>query len=164
MTEMDTEIKAMLVSIGSANIDERLLQDITGTTIPSAGPGAGRESFFIRSGSHRVRLSINKNSPLKVVRCCSEVAVLRDGKEMVTGKLEPALSHGPDQAYLTISGSCIYDCKFCPVPLLHGDQKNLETIVRMVDEANRTGKLRAISLPAGLPYLQMMRSEKPLRL
>ena len=68
----------------------------------------------------------------------------------MTGKLEPALSHCPEQAYLTISGSCIYDCKFCPVPILHGDQKNLETIVRMVDEANRTGKLRAISLTSGV--------------
>jgi biotin synthase-related radical SAM superfamily protein len=150
MTEMDAEIKAMLVSIGSANIDERLLQDLTGTTIPSAGPGAGLESFFIKSGGHRVRLSINKNSPLKVVRCCSEVAVLIDGKEIVTGKLESALSHCPEQAYLTISGSCIYDCKFCPVPILRGDQKSLETIVRVVDEANRTGRLRAISLTSGV--------------
>ena len=150
MTEMDAKIKAMLVSIGSANIDERLLQDLTGTTIPSAGPGAGLESFFIKSGGHRVRLSINKKSPLKVVRCCSEVAVLIDGKRLLKGKLEPALSHCPEQAYLTISGSCIHDCKFCPVPILRGDQKSLETIVRVVDEANRTGRLRAISLTSGV--------------
>ena len=150
MTEMDAEIKAMLISIGSANIDEGLLLDRTGATIPSAGPGAGLESFFIRSGGHRIRLSINNNSPLKVVRCGSEVAVLMDGKELLTGKLEPALSHCPEQAYLTISGSCIHDCKFCPLPILHGDQKSLEMIVQMVDEANRTGKLRAISLTSGV--------------
>ncbi|HWQ20727.1 MAG TPA: radical SAM protein [Methanotrichaceae archaeon] len=150
MTEMNGEIKAMLVSIGSANIDEELLQDLTGTTIPSAGPGAGLESFFIKSGGHRVRLSINKNSPLKVVRCCSEVAVVKDGKTIVNGILEPALSHCPDQAYLTISGSCIYDCKFCPVPLLNGDIKSLEIILQMVEDAKRTGGLKAISLTSGV--------------
>lgn len=150
MTEMNGEIKAMLVSIGMANIEEGLLQEITGTTIPSAGPGAGLESFFIKSGGHRVRLSINKNSPLRVVRCCSEVAVVKDGKTIVTGLLEPALSHCPEQAYLTISGRCIYDCKFCPVPLLNGDVKSLETILQMVEEAKQTGELRAISLTSGV--------------
>lgn len=150
MTEMDGEIKAMLVSIGSANIDEGLLQDLTGTTIPSAGPGAGIESFFIKSGGHRVRLSINKNSPLKVIRYCSEVAVIRDGKTIITGMLEPALSHCPEQAYLTISGRCIYDCKFCPVPLLNGDVKSLETILQMVEEAKQKGSLRAISITSGV--------------
>ncbi|VVB69677.1 Uncharacterised protein [uncultured archaeon] len=119
--EMKAEIKALLVSIGSADIDEDLLREAIRTTTPSAGPGAGLESFFLKSGGHRVRLAINKSSPLKVKRCCAEVVVIRDGKSIVTGQLEPALSHCPEQAYLTISGRCIYDCKFCPVPKLDGD-------------------------------------------
>ncbi|HSD57531.1 MAG TPA: radical SAM protein, partial [Methanotrichaceae archaeon] len=92
----------------------------------------------------------NKNSPLKVVRCCSEVALIRDGEVIVTGVLEPALSHCPEQAYLTISGSCIYDCKFCPVPKLDGGTKSLETILQLVEEAKQTGDLRAISLTSGV--------------
>ncbi len=148
--EMNAEIKALLVSIGSADIDVSLLREATKTTVPSAGPGAGLESFFINSGGHRVRLSINKNSPLKVVSCCSDVAVIRDGQIIVTGKLEPALSHCPEQAYLTISGRCIYDCKFCPVPKLNGEIKSLETILQMVEEAKQTGNLRAISLTSGV--------------
>ena len=78
--EMNAEIKALLVSIGSANIDESLLKEAAETTIPSAGPGAGLESFFMKSGNHRVRLSINKNSPLKVVRHRNGVAVIKDKK------------------------------------------------------------------------------------
>ncbi len=148
--DMNAEIKAMLVSIGSADIDEALLRETVKTTIPSAGPGAGLESFFIKSGGHRVRLSINKNSPLKVVRCCSDVVVIKDGKTIVTGQLEPALSHCPDQAYLTISGRCIYDCKFCPVPKLDGDVKVPDEILDMVEEARRTGRLKAISLTSGV--------------
>jgi biotin synthase-related radical SAM superfamily protein len=148
--EMNAEIKALLLSVGSANIDEELLDDITGTTIPSAGPGAGFESFFIKSGGHRVRLSVNKNSPLKVARCCSDIAVIKDGKPIVIGKLEPALSHCPEQAYLTISGRCIYDCKFCPVPKLDGEVKDLDKILLLVEEAKKTGQLSAISLTSGV--------------
>jgi biotin synthase-related radical SAM superfamily protein len=148
--EMNAEIKALLVSIGSANIDEELLREIAKTTVPSAGPGAGLESFFIKSGGHRVRLSINKNSPLKVVRCCTDVAVIKDGKPIVTGKLESALSHCPEQAYLTISGRCIYDCKFCPVPKLDGEVKVPDKILQLVEEAKATGQLRAISLTSGI--------------
>ena len=147
--EMNAEIKALLVSIGSANIDEGLLREVAGT-IPSAGPGAGLESFFIKSGGHRVRLSINKSSPLKVVRCSSGVAVIKDETEFVTGQLEPALSHCPEQAYITISGRCINDCKFCPVPLLNGEVKSLDTIMLLVEEANQKGNLRAISITSGV--------------
>ncbi|MDD1750093.1 MAG: radical SAM protein [Methanothrix sp.] len=147
---MNSEIKALLVSIGSADIDEELLAVVAKTTIPSAGPGAGLESFFFKSGGHRVRLSINKNSPLKVVRCCADVAVIKDGKAIVTGKLEPALSHCPEQAYLTLSGRCIYDCKFCPVPKLDGEVKVADKILKLVEEARRTGQLRAISLTSGI--------------
>jgi biotin synthase-related radical SAM superfamily protein len=148
--DMNAEIKAMLVSIGSADIDEALLRDTVRTTIPSAGPGAGLESFFIKSGCHRVRLSINKNSPLKVVRSGFDVVVIKDGKPIVTGRLEPALSHCPEQAYLTISGRCIYDCKFCPVPKLDGDVKVPDEILQLVEEAKRTGQLKAISLTSGV--------------
>jgi len=148
--EMNGEIKALLVSIGSANIDNELLAEVAKTTVPSAGPGAGLESFFFKSGGHRVRLSINKNSPLKVVRCCGDVALIKDGKTIVTGKLEPALSHCPEQAYLTLSGRCIYDCRFCPVPKLDGEVKLPDKIMQLVEEARRTGQLRAISLTSGV--------------
>ncbi|MDM7934934.1 MAG: radical SAM protein, partial [Methanothrix sp.] len=114
------------------------------------GPGAGLESFFMKSGGHRVRLSINSNSPLKVVKYGAGVVVIRDGRSIVTGNLEPALSHCPEQAYLTLSGCCIYDCKFCPVPKLQGEVKSLEKILRLVEEAEQTGNLRAISLTSGV--------------
>ncbi|MDM7940596.1 MAG: radical SAM protein [Methanothrix sp.] len=147
---MNAEIKALLVSIGSADINEELLKDALRTTRPSAGPGAGIESFFFKSGGHRVRLAANKNSPLKVIKCCSDVILIKDGKPIVSGRLEPALSHCPEQAYLTISGRCVYDCKFCPVPRLEGEIKDREEILELVQEAWRTGLLRAISLTSGV--------------
>ena len=97
-----------------------------------------------------MRLSINKNSPLRIIRCCTDVAVVRDGESIVTGQLEPALSHCPEQAYLTISGRCVYDCKFCPVPKLDGDVKALDKILQLVEEAKAAGQLKAISLTSGV--------------
>lgn len=90
---MNAEIKALLVSICSADIDEDLLKEAVRTTRPSAGPGAGIESFFFKSGDLRVRLAANKNSPLKLIRCCSDVMLIKDGKPIVSGRLESALSH-----------------------------------------------------------------------
>jgi biotin synthase-related radical SAM superfamily protein len=147
---MNAEIKAQLLSVGSADIDEALLRGTTRTTVPSSGPGAGLESFFLKSGGHRVRLSINSHSPLKIAGDSQEVAVIRDGVELVRAELEPALCHCPEQAYLTISGRCIYDCKFCPVPRLRGEVKSQERILQLVEEAERTGRLRAIALTSGV--------------
>lgn len=148
--KMNAEIKAQLLSVGSADIDQALLYKATRTTVPSAGPGAGLESFFIKSGDQRVRLSINNKSPLKVVGDGSEVIVIEKGAEIMRGVLEPALSHCPEQAYITISGRCIFDCKFCPVPKLQGEVKSLERILQIVETAEQTGKLKAISLTSGV--------------
>jgi biotin synthase-related radical SAM superfamily protein len=146
---MTPEEKALLVSIGSARIDEALLADTLKTTA-TAGPGAGGSSFFIRSEDRRVRLTINPASTLSVIAGGNGVLVLR-GDEIVTrGKLEPTLCHCPEQAYITISERCIYDCKFCPVPKLSGDVKDIATILTMVEEANSRGTLKAISLTSGV--------------
>lgn len=148
--EMNAETKALLVSIGNAVIDETLLRVGMRTTVPTAGPGAGIESFFFRSNGHRVRLSVNRNSPLKVVSQGKDVVVIKDGLELARGSLEPALCHCPGQAYLTVSPRCIYDCKFCPVPKLSGETKDLGQILRLVEKADRTGEMRAISLTSGV--------------
>jgi len=147
---MNAETKAILVSIGSADIDEQLLKDAIRTTRPSAGPGAGIESFFFKFGDQRVRLAANRNSPLKAIRCEGAVMLIKDGKPIVSGCLEPAISHCPEQAYLTISGRCVYDCKFCPVPKLSGEVKDLDKILQLVQEGWNTGHLKAISLTGGM--------------
>jgi biotin synthase-related radical SAM superfamily protein len=146
---MTPEEKAYLISIGSASIDEALGADLLPTTA-TAGPGAGGSSIFIRSGDRRVRLSINPASQLRVVPDGDGVAVLQDGKTIARGRLERPLCHCPEQAYITISERCIYDCKFCPVPKLDGTIKETETVLGMVEEAARRGNLSAISLTSGV--------------
>lgn len=146
---MTPEEKAILVSIGSARIDEELLATIPKTRA-TAGPGAGGSSVFIRSGAHRVRLSLTNESPIRIVPADHGVEVLRDDTLITTGFLEPALCHCPEQAYITISERCIYDCKFCPVPKLSGEIKTTDSVIALVDEACSRGTVHAISLTSGV--------------
>jgi len=149
MHPMTSEEKALLVSTGSARIDSALLAPTLKTTA-TAGPGAGGSSFFIRSGDRRVRLSINDRSPLSIEPGADGIVVLRKGEVVASGQLEAALCHCPEQAYITISERCIFDCRFCPVPKLQGGVKDVETVLAMVEEAAGRGSLMAISLTSGV--------------
>ena len=146
-SNMSAEIKAMLLSIGSADVDASAL----GTNLSStAGPDAGNSSFFFKSGEHRVRLGVNKDSPLKVKKLDNGVVIEKDGIEIVRGEIETALAHCPKQAYITLSEKCIYDCKFCPVPKLKGKVKSKDEILKIVDNVFKSGELKAISLTSGV--------------
>ncbi|MCK4938087.1 MAG: radical SAM protein [Methanosarcinales archaeon] len=143
----DAEIKAELLAVGAVDIDMVLLGNIT---VPTAGPGAGKTAFFFNWNGHRVRLSVDVGSPLRVVDDNGDVVILKDGKELVRGQIEEELIHCPEQAYITISERCVFDCKYCPVPKLSGDIKSLDKIVGMVDETSKSGKLQAISITSGV--------------
>lgn len=143
------EMKAFLISIGSVSVDSSLIPRARGST---AGPGAGTSSVFFRSGEKRVRLSINKDSPLSILKVEGEgnVAIFYQGEELVRGKLEPAPAHCPDQAFITLCERCVFDCKYCPVPKLQGHVKSEEEVLSIVDEVLRAGNLKAISLTSGV--------------
>ncbi len=149
MEIMTPEEKAFLISIGSVELDESILAHVEMTSA-TAGPGAGGTSIFIRSGDNRVRLTVKDHSPLKVVLDDDSVLLLHNGEPFIRGSLERPLCHCPEQAYITVSESCIFNCRFCPVPKLHGGIKSVDTVVRMVGEAAATGDLRAISLTSGV--------------
>ncbi len=90
------------------------------------------------------------SSPLRLAQSGSEAALLLEGREVARGRLVQPLLHCPEQAYITVSERCIYDCKFCAVPKLKGGIKSRETVLRMVEEAAETGSLKAISLTSGV--------------
>jgi biotin synthase-related radical SAM superfamily protein len=148
-TPITPELKAFLISIGSVSVDPSLIPRARGST---AGPGAGTSSVFFRAGEKRVRLTVNKNSPLSIKAAGEDgtVALLHEGKELVRGKLEPAPAHCPDQAFITLSERCIFDCKYCPVPKLQGHVKTDEEVLSIVDEVLKAGILKAISLTSGV--------------
>ncbi len=143
------ELKAFLISIGSVSINSSFIPRARGST---AGPGAGTGSVFFRAGEKRVRLSINKDSRLSILNVEGEgnVALFHEGREIARGKLEPALAHCPEQAFITLCEKCIFDCKYCPVPKLQGHVKSEEEVLSIVDEVLKSGNLKAISLTSGV--------------
>jgi len=145
--KMNAQIKAELISIGAIDIDTTLLGRLT---VPTAGPGAGGKAFFFNSGGRRVRLVVDNGSPLRAVMDNGEIVILKGGKEFVRGKIEEELIHCPEQAYITMSERCIYDCKFCPVPKLNGKVKSSEELLALVKEASDLGKMKGISITSGV--------------
>jgi biotin synthase-related radical SAM superfamily protein len=143
---MDLETKALLLSVGTVRLD----QPLPGERASTAGPGAGGQSIFFQSGHHLVRLSVTASSPLRLVGSGEEAALLLEGREVARGRLVEPLLHCPEQAYITVSERCIYDCKFCAVPRLKGGIKSRETVLGMVEDAAKTGSLKAISLTSGV--------------
>jgi biotin synthase-related radical SAM superfamily protein len=146
---LTAETKALLISIGSGDIDPSLLPEEL-KTVATAGPSAGGTSFFIHDGQHRVRLTLNRESSLKIIPWRNGVAVQKEGRILAYGTLELPLCHCPEQAYITVSERCIFDCKFCPVPLLNGRVKTIDEIIAMVENAAARGRIKAISLTSGV--------------
>ena len=147
--ELNANTKADLMSIGSVQVDKSLFPDQCKSTA-TAGPGAGGSSIFFRAGNRRVRLSINDLSPLRLLPENEHVVVTKGQDVIARGVLELPLCHCPEQAYITLSEKCVYDCQFCPVPKLNGEIKNSTKVQQMVAEAYGTGELKAISLTSGV--------------
>jgi biotin synthase-related radical SAM superfamily protein len=153
---MDLETKALLLSVGTV----QLAGPHSGGRASTAGPGAGGQSVFFQSGSTLVRLSVAESSPLHLESREEGVAIVKDGREIARGQLAQPLLHCPEQAYITVSERCIFDCKFCAVPKLRGGIKSKQTVLQMVEEAAQTGHLQAISLTSGVEVSPQAEAER----
>jgi len=153
---MDLETKALLLSVGTVQVAKPHASGRAST----AGPGAGGQSVFFQSGPHLARLSVTESSPLCLESREAGVAIMRDSQEIARGRLVEPLLHCPEQAYITVSERCIYDCKFCAVPKLAGGIKSSQTVLQMVEEAARTGHLQAISLTSGVEVSPQHEAER----
>lgn len=143
---MDLETKARLISIGTIEMSGHGSTGLSSTS----GPGAGGQSIFFQSGDRIVRLSVVPKSELRMKRLEDGVAILQGDEEVSRGQLVEPLLHCPEQAYITVSERCIYDCKFCAVPKLFGGVKSSARVRAMAEQAAATGRLRAISLTSGV--------------
>ena len=141
-------LKARVLEAGSVRLsgepaDEYVSRSVAG---PSAGSPSG--SLFFSVGTRRVRAGIDEKSPIEVVHRGSGAADLLIDGESVHGRLEPAALHCPRQAYITVSGICIFHCRYCPVPALPGRRKGIDEIVRMVGSV--ADRIDAISITSGV--------------
>ncbi len=141
------DVKAELLAAGSARLTGKPADEFI--TRSAAGPGAGGEgSLFFSMGGHRVRLSLNEMSGVEVVHRGGGVADLFHGALQLNGRLEQPGLHCPRQAYITVTGSCAFHCRYCNVPRIRGQRKSIREIVQMVESVH--DRVTAISLTSGV--------------
>ncbi|WP_424358169.1 radical SAM protein [Methanocella sp. MCL-LM] len=146
---MDESVKkkAELIEIGGTTVDDSFLPYKSRST---AGPGAGLESIFVNIDGHRVRLGVRQESKFSATLKGDMVTIFADGKEYARGRLEQAISHCPEQVYVTVSERCVFDCKFCSVPKLQGKIKSDEEVLELVRQGMQSPELAAISITSGV--------------
>jgi len=116
----------------------------------TAGPTAGGEgSVFFSVGGRRVRLSVDPRATLVLDHEGGGKAVIRrPGREPLRGVLEIPGLHCPRQAYITLSERCIFSCRYCSVPRLHGRVKCPDEVVEKVKGV--LDRVDVISLTSGV--------------
>jgi biotin synthase-related radical SAM superfamily protein len=142
-------LKASLLAAGTAQILGSDAGEFLSSS--SAGPGAGGQgSVFFSVNGQRVRLSVSGKGPVRLTHLGRGKTILEiEGTgTKVEGELEHPGFHCPRQAFITITGSCIFSCRYCNVPRLKGVRKTQEEIIAMVESV--LGSIDAISLTSGI--------------
>ncbi len=141
------ELKAALLAVGSARLTGK---DVTPyLSSSSAGPGAGGAgSVFFSTGRMRVRFARSDHSPVEITHLGDGAVTLRFGEMVVSGRLEPIGLHCPEQAYITVSSGCIFNCHYCNVPRLAKRRKSIAEIHAMVERIQ--DRIDAISITSGV--------------
>lgn len=142
-------LKARLLAMGTVHLSG--VEAAPYISSSAAGPGAGGSgSVFFSTGEGRVRLSLDPGSPVELVHLGAGRAVLYLEGEEIEGYLEPVALHCPRQAYLTISGGCVYRCRYCEVPVVNSARKSPEEIEAMVESV--ADRIDAIAITSGVQY------------
>jgi biotin synthase-related radical SAM superfamily protein len=76
---------------------------------------------------------MDHNSPIEILHEGCGAAVLRAGEGEVRGVLDPVGLHCPRQAYVTISETCIFRCRYCRVPFQTGRTKTPTEVRSLID-------------------------------
>lgn len=141
------ELKARLLAAGSVRLSgEPAEQFIARST---AGPGAGGGgAVFFAMGSHRVKLALDPLSPLEVAHRGNGAADLYFEGNLISGRLLEPGFHCPDQAFITVTGSCVFRCRYCSVPKIKGRRKSVSEIMAMVESVRH--RIHAISITSGV--------------
>jgi len=141
------DLKARLLAVGHARLTGEPAEQFI--ALSAAGPGAGGSgAVFFAMGSHRVKLALNPLSCIEIVHRGDGAAELHLEDNVITGHLLEPGFHCPDQAFITVTGSCIFSCKYCSVPRIGGRRKSIEEIIGMVESVR--DHIHAISITSGV--------------
>lgn len=142
-----TELKARLLSAGSASLTGEPAEQYIARS--AAGPGAGGDgAIFFSMGSHRVRLALDPMSEVGIAHRGNGAADLYIQGDLIPGRLLEPGFHCPGQAYITVTGSCIFRCRYCSVPATRGRRKTVGEIIQMIESVRH--RIQAISITSGV--------------
>jgi biotin synthase-related radical SAM superfamily protein len=143
-------VKAELLAVGRVALKGEDCREFISRS--TAGPTAGGEgSVFFSVGGRRVRLSVDPASPLVLHHEGAGKAVIVSGghgREPLRGVLEIPALHCPRQAYITLSERCIFSCRYCTVPRLHGRVKCPDEVLEKVKGV--LDRVDAVSITSGV--------------
>ncbi len=141
------ELKSRLLEAGSVNVIGEPADRYIARS--AAGPGAGGSgAVFFAMGGHRVKLAVDPLSQIEIAHRGNGTADLYFEGKLITGRLLEPGFHCPDQAYITVTGSCIFNCRYCTVPETGGRRKSIEEILQMVESVR--SRIHAISITSGV--------------
>ncbi len=135
----------LLAACGAHLIGEDADEYIARST---AGPGAGGPgSFFLFDNGRRVRLSVDPGSEIVCVHHGGGAVTCNLAGETFSATLEKPGLHCPRQAYITVTQSCTFSCRYCSVPKGQG-RKTKEEIAALIESV--LSSIDAISLTSGV--------------
>lgn len=144
---MWTESKARILHAGVSRLTGTQADEFIAKS--RAGPGSGGlGSIFFSMDGRRVRLSLSDSAPIEIEHLGEGNVILHfDGNEY-RGILEKPGLHCPRQAYIAITGSCIFECRYCNVWKNPGVRRSIDEIEGMVESV--FSGIDAISLTSGV--------------
>lgn len=141
------EMKARLLAGGVVSLSGEPAERFIARS--AAGPGAGGNgAVFFAMGTHRVKLGLDPLSTCEIVHRGNGTADLYFEGNLISGRLLEPGFHCPDQAYITVTGSCVFGCRYCTVPKIGGRRKSIEEIMGMVESVRH--RIHAISITSGV--------------
>jgi biotin synthase-related radical SAM superfamily protein len=141
------DLKSRLLEEGSVHLTGEPAEPYIARS--AAGPGAGGSgAVFFAMGSHRVKLALNPESPVEIAHRGNGAADLYLDGKLISGRLLEPGFHCPEQAFITVTGSCIFRCRYCNVPNTHGKRKSIDEIMAMVESVRH--RINAISITSGV--------------
>jgi len=141
------ELKARLLEVGVVSMSGEPAEQFIARSAAGPGAGAGGAIFFAM-GSHRVKLALDPLSTIEIAHRGNGTADLYFDGNLMSGRLLEPGFHCPDQAFITVTGSCIFGCRYCSVPRIRGRRKSIEEIMGMVKSVRH--RIHAISITSGV--------------
>jgi biotin synthase-related radical SAM superfamily protein len=158
-------LKAELIAAGRIVVPKELLAGYR-LSRSTAGPGAGGTSLALAwSGSdgreHHIKLGVAPEGDVTaslalVVAEDGDLEIRKaDGTLAVSGVwMLPIVMHAPDQAFINLSGECIYECAFCNTHRMEpGKRKQVspERWVELVTAAYEKQPFHALAITSVAP-------------